>query len=245
MQHHQSPVAVRLTEYAEIIDFILKQNNVATTMIICATRASFLADIQAEVQRIEPTPLLNSPGQGDSGLPHSFLSPVLQVLATSRMIHLAFAPTLPHLRAYLAVFSTTKNGKAASLHCHQSTSRRSMLVILDLVAIHRSTSEYSAQGLSRTLAIAVEAARLGGMNLALAEHYKGDNDDSSSGINDAARRAVNDAQQGPWKEQVPILSGSIRFGNDEGLWAGKTIDVGKVLGRWCGFVTLDKMIPVE
>jgi hypothetical protein len=245
MHDHQSPVAVRLTNYAEIIDFIVKQNNVPTTMIICAARASFLADLHAEMQRREPTTLLNLPEKDDSFSPHSFLSPILQVLATSRMIHLAFAPTLPHLRAHLAVFSTNKNGKAASLHCRQSTSRRSMLVILDLVAIHRSTSEYSAQGLSRTLAIAVEAARLGDMNLALAEHYKGDNDDSSSGINDGARRAVNDAQQSPWKEEVPILSGSVRFGNDEGLWAGKTVDVGKVLGRWCRFVALDKMIPVE
>ena len=39
-----------------------------------------------------------------------------------------------------------------------------------------------------------------------------------------------------WMEQVPVLSGSVRFGGDERVWAGRTVAVGRVVGRWCRFV---------
>lgn len=42
----------------------------------------------------------------------------------------------------------------------------------------------------------------------------------------------------PWKEQVPLLSGSVRFGREERAWAGKTVEVERVVGRWCRFVTI-------
>lgn len=44
----------------------------------------------------------------------------------------------------------------------------------------------------------------------------------------------------PWKEQVPLLNGSIRFGGEERVWAGKTIEVGSIVAKWCKFVRLDE-----
>jgi hypothetical protein len=37
------------------------------------------------------------------------------------------------------------------------------------------------------------------------------------------------------RERVPVLSGSARRGAEESGWAGKTVDVGRVLGRWFRF----------
>ena len=51
--------------------------------------------------------------------------------------------------------------------------------------------------------------------------------------------AFDVAYENPWKEQVPVLSGSIRFGGEDRVWAGKTIEVGHVLARWCRFVKLN------
>ena len=101
-----------------------------------------------------------------------------------------------------------------------------MLVIWGLASLHRSTVEDSAQGLCRTLAAAVETAKGNGQRLVLAEE----------GI--ALDGGVGSSGD-PWEEQVPLLSGSVRFGGEERVWAGRTVEVRKVVGRWCRFVTID------
>lgn len=239
MEGHRSPVAIRSNRFVETIDFILKQN-IPTTIIICATRSTFLTDLQEELQRTGIDPLSNSRDHGDLLFTHPLLSPTLNLLATSKRVHLVFTPTLAHLRAYLSAFAT--KSRATSPQCHEPSSGVSLLVMLSLVALHRPTSEYSAQGLSRTLAIAVETASLTNMKLVLVENYTDDENGDVGGLNGLATRALNRAQQDLWKEQVPILSGSIRVGNGKGIWAGRTVDVGKVLGRWCKFGVMEDMI---
>jgi hypothetical protein len=238
MENHRSPVATRSDHSIEMIDFILKQN-VQTTLIICATRSSFLADLQDELQRTDIGHLSHPRHYGDSMSLHPLLSPTLYLLATTKRVHVAFTPTLAHLRAYLSTFPT--NPKAKSPHRHKPSSGVSVLVILSLVALHRPTSEYSAQGLSRTLAIAVETARLANMKLVLVENDKEDDNGIVNGIINLTTGTLNRAQQDLWKEQVPILSGSIRFGNGEGVRAGRTVDVGRVLGRWCRFGAMEEI----
>lgn len=102
-----------------------------------------------------------------------------------------------------------------------------MLAVWGLANLHRSTAEHSAQGLSRSLAAAVETAKLNGQRLVLAESTA-----LSGEIEDEGIGSVED----PWKEQVPLLSGSVRFGGDDRVWAGKTVEIGRVVGRWCRFV---------
>ena len=98
---------------------------------------------------------------------------------------------------------------------------------------HRSTAEHSAQGLSRTLAAAVESASLAEQKLVLAEAKK-----QNIGEQYVDTEAYDLTFENPWKEQVPVLSGSIRFGGEDRVWAGKTIEVGHVLARWCRFMKL-------
>lgn len=226
MANLQAPVAIQLVDSYEIVDFILKYNLTAT-LICCACRSDFLADLQGK---------LNS---------NALLSPTLQLLATSRKVQLAFTPTLPHLRAYLAALNLRTNHNVAWLDCPQPRFLKQILVILGLVNLHRPSSEHSAQGISRTLAIAVEAARLAGVKLVLGEFCEKVNNEEVNGIHDGATGNSNWVQQDQWTEQIPILSGSVRFGNNEGLRTGSTVNVGKVLGRWCRFVTLDTILPGE
>lgn len=239
MDNFQGPVAIRLVDSKEIIDFVLK-HNLTISLICCASRSEFLADLQGKLQRTPTTQRPNSDGSCD------FLCPTLQLLATSRKIKLAFTPTLPHLRAYLTALLPPTDHRTAWIDCHRPSCLMPMLVILGLVELHRASSEHSAQGISRTLAIAVEAARVAGMKLALGEYYKEVDNDNNNGIHiNGAAEGYDGAQQDPWTRAIPVLSGSVRFGSNEGLCTGTAVNVGQVLGRWCRFVTLDTMLPVE
>ena len=110
-----------------------------------------------------------------------------------------------------------------------------MLAIWGLASLHRSTAEHSAQGLSRTLAAAVETAKVNGQRLVLAEGIALDGGVEGEGVEGEGVGSGGE----PWKEQVPLLSGSVRFGGEERVWAGRTVEVRKVVGRWCRFVTID------
>lgn len=49
----------------------------------------------------------------------------------------------------------------------------------------------------------------------------------------------HEVQPDPWMEQIPILNGSIRSGGDERVWAGRTVEVARIIGRWCRIVKPD------
>lgn len=238
MESLHAPVAIQLVDSREILDFIFMKN-LTTTLICCVSRSDYLADLQAKLQGTPTTRLPTLDGGCD------FSSPTLQVLATSRKVNLAFTPTLPHLRAYLATFNSSTNQVAAWLQCRQSSFPMPILLILGLVDLHRSTNEHSAQGISRTIAIAVEAARLAGLKLIFGEYHKGADNNDVNEIHEGVTGFSNRVAQDPWTEQIPLLSGSVRFGNNEELRTGSTVDVGNVLGRWCKFVTLDTMLPAQ
>ena len=104
-----------------------------------------------------------------------------------------------------------------------------MLAVWGLANLHRSTAEHSAQGLSRSLAAAVEAAKFNGQRLVLAESTTLSGKVEYEGVGSGGD---------PWKEQLPLLSGSVRFGGEGRLWAGKTVEVERVVGRWCRFVRI-------
>ena len=102
-----------------------------------------------------------------------------------------------------------------------------MLAVWGLANLHRLTAEHSAQGLSRSLAAVVETAKLNGQRLVLAESIP-----LNAGIESVGTGSVDD----PWKEQVPLLSGSVRFGGEDRMWAGKTVEAARVVAKWCRFV---------
>lgn len=228
------PIAVVLSYHIELIDYILKAPTAPTTLVICASRDSFLRHLQADIQS---APLVSSPSDenNDTTALHRLLIPTIHLLAATRSIRLAFTPSLPHLRAYLATFESTAETDTHPASYQSQSSRSSVLVILGLVALHHSTSEYSAQGLSRSLAIAVEAAYSTKMKLILAELRNENGNENSNADNEI----VSGTHHDPWKERIPLLNGSTGFGTEERVWAGRTIHIGRVIRRWCKFETLD------
>ncbi|KAG4428279.1 hypothetical protein IFR05_016235, partial [Cadophora sp. M221] len=93
---------------------------------------------------------------------HHLLIPTLHQIATSRAVNLVFVPTLSHLRAYLSVFSGESQGGGEKQRQNQQRQFEKMgkgvplLVVYDLVAMHRDTSEWSAQGVGSSVAALVE-----------------------------------------------------------------------------------------
>ncbi|MCJ1463460.1 hypothetical protein MMC07_002067 [Pseudocyphellaria aurata] len=227
-------IAVVASYRTELIDYILKAPTPPTTLIICASRESFLQNLQKDVQRAHSVSL-PSDENSDNPAPHRLLIPTIHLLAATRSIRLAFTPTLPHLRAYLATFESTSETDTHSASHQSRAFGGTVLVILGLVALHHSTSEYSAQGLSRSIAVAVEAAHSAGMKLIVAELRKEYGNEDSMAHNEI----VNGTPHDPWNEQIPLLNGSTRSGNEERVWAGRTITIGRVVGRWCKFEALD------
>lgn len=230
----EEPIAVLSSYRIKLIDYILKAPTAPTTLVICASRESFLQHLLADVQRAS---FFSSrlDENNDTTTLHQLLIPTIHLLTTTRSIRLAFTPSLPHLRAYLASFESTAETYTHLASSQNRSSCSPVLVILGLVALHHSTSEYSAQGLSRSIAIAVEAANSTNMKLILAELRKENRNENPIGDTEVLTETRHD----PWKEQVPLLNGSTGFGNTERVWAGRTISIGRVIGRWCKFEIQD------
>lgn len=224
MSNPISPIVIWSVRGTEFVDYVLKSHASPTTLVVCSTRESFLQHLHSDIQINLSVPP-DSQENNDVGASHPFLISTIHLLASSRTIQLVFVPTLPHLRAYLAVFKPLVDSDRNPLPYKKPGLCVPMLAIFGFATIHEPTSEYSAQGLSRTLAIAVEVAKFAGMKLVLAEPCK--------------RQMDNNANiQDFWKLQVPLLSGSIRLGSNERSWAGRTVDIGRVVGRWCRFMRM-------
>jgi len=116
-----------------------------------------------------------------------------------------------------------------------------LLVVYGLVESHRDTSEWSAQGLGASMATLVEAGWRGemGARVLLCEERvdgvvgrDGGGEDVGGGHGDEG-----EGEKQWWEERIPMLSGSVRRDGMEGEtgWSGRTVEIGRVLGRWCRF----------
>ncbi|MCJ1343457.1 hypothetical protein MMC31_001650 [Peltigera leucophlebia] len=219
------PVATTSPSLIELINSILRTHTAPTTLVICATRESFLQDLQTDLHRDSPESL------------HPLLVPTIHLLATTRTIRLAFTPTLGHLRAYLATYKLTIETLEKSSRLQGLASLSPTLFIFGLVVLHSSSTEFSAQGLSRSLALAVEAADNAGAKLVLAELRK---EDENGTMDTGEHIGESETEYDPWRQQVSLLNGSVRFGDDNRPWSGRTIDVRTIVGRWFKFEALEK-----
>ena len=239
MSYRRTPVALPPLLGIEFLSWLLKYHEGPTTLLICCTREAFLADLQANLQQLPYESSATTPNDGNRGLAHPLLNPTIHLITRCQSIQLVFVPTLPHLRAYLSTYTRPPNSESSPLASTRSGYRVPIFAIWGLLYAHRSTAEYSAQGLSRTLAAAVESASLAEQRLVLAEAKI-----YNIGEQYGDTEAFDVAFENPWKEQVPVFSGSIRFGGEDRVWAGKTIEVGHVLARWCRFVKLSDEEPI-
>ncbi|KAL2066363.1 hypothetical protein VTL71DRAFT_2434 [Oculimacula yallundae] len=175
---------------------------------------------------------------------HPLLTPTLHQILTSRSINLVFIPTLSHLRAYLAIFpiedkqAGDKSARVAPQRQFEKKGNRvPLLVVYGLVGLHRDTSEWSAQGVGDSVAALVEAgwrARRGVVSL---EEREWDGGADGVGDGDEGVEGGREKRTG-WDERLPILNGSVKrvgLESEDGGWSGRTVEVGRVLGRWFRF----------
>lgn len=184
-----------------------------THLVVCGTRTEFLLQLSWAIRAEHADP--------DSASRHDLLRKTIGLLANSSKIQLAFCPSLESLRAYLAVLRPAD----ASQYQNELGKHRNdpMLVIQDMVALHASTTEFSAQGLSRTFAASAESASRANMDLLLCE------------CTNAVDPTSADWGSKLWDTRVPLLNGSVRIRGEEGNWCGRGVSTKQVAQRWFDF----------
>lgn len=210
-----------------LLEHVLRYHRAPSTIVVCSSREAFLESLHSALQADHTAEDSAENGRMDDPL-HPLLLPTIHQLATSRTIDIAFAPTLPHLRSYLASYTPSRRSTPASAAFDKSGSRVAMLVVYGLLSLHRATTEYSVQGLSRTLAVAAEAANTWGMQLTLVEAPELPETPANEPVIDAETAT----SQNPWAVPLPLLNSSLALSNDR-AWAGRTVDMGAVIARWC------------
>ncbi len=202
-------------------DIIQRHAEVQTELMICMTKEDFVNVLLAELHQYhfeyQSKTVPEEAGideQDESASPtpqHALLSKTLHTLSTSRNIKLVFFPTITVLRGYLSGYVTDQMVTTTSL---------GPIIILNLLAMHHGTSEFTLQGLSQTFATAVSAAHWTSRVLNLVE---------CKDILDPSN-----PNRGPalWWAEVQLLSAAIKIGEAGQNWGRRTIQVMKIASRW-------------
>lgn len=185
-----------------------------TRLIICSTKAEFLIQLACAIRSQDE----------DSHAIHEndLLARTIGVLANSSNIQLGFCPSLESLRAYLSVDHAHGTGRSYELKSARQP-KEPLLVILDMVALHSTTTEFSAQGLSRTFAAAVEFAAESFTDLIIYE------------CKNAMDLVSTNKGASLWDTKVPFLNGSVRLRSEQDKLGGRAVTVREIAQRWFEF----------
>jgi hypothetical protein len=215
-----------------LLDYILSTQSAAspTTLIVCSDQKTFLDHLARSLKQQQAT------SEGSSL--QQLLIPTLHNLSSTRHVKLAFCASVQALLAYLTAYD-----RPGYVHVDESEGSE-RLVLVNPLALHKPTSSFSAQGLSRTFAAAVETALRTGATLHLVEcEGRRDSRDEDAGEDaampdDDENADVMAEEQDPWEQHVSILNVSARrFGSGAGerAWAGRTIKAKRIAARWFHF----------
>lgn len=239
---------IRLTEF---IQHLLSKDSQPATIVVCTTKERFTEQLVAACVDTEPSNIDEQ--QSSDGEPaetgpavtetHDLLKrPHLLQLANSRTVKLVFCHDITHLRAYLATLAVPKArhvNPGTATYTEESNHQTSLLAILNPIDIHRFTSTFSAQGLNRTFALAVEAAHATQRHLLMVEFPECQHREAEE-VADGYDHE-NDAVHAPplenaWDEEVSILNVTTKsFGVGGRGWVGRTVTIRRIAERWCVF----------
>ena len=226
---------------SELIAYIIAHYRYPTTIVVGFPKDVFLQGLTADVRRqtaaattAEDASDLDDNGQLHDPVPeqqqhpkqhdaHSHPAPKHPIVrgsllqtAVSRHIRMIYVPTVTHLRAFLSVFTASDSRVSAPPVSQDTGQQQPLLLVYGFLELHRDAAEWSAQGLSTSLSILVQTAPKENFQAAVMEP-KG---------------------AGGWEkldefldEKVPLLNGAAR--KMDGSWSGRTVEVRKILGRWC------------
>nr|KMM71754.1 hypothetical protein CPAG_08055 [Coccidioides posadasii RMSCC 3488] len=209
---------------ADFLEHILHGSASSTTLIVCWTREKFIQKLISSIQlqsrqtegeehpTSEEAPILSS----------TLLSNTIDILDKSRRVTLSFCPSLEHLRAYLG---TSNKWPGPRLNPENGPdAEQPLLAILSPIALHFHTSQFSAQGISRTLALAVEAASRKSTRLVLCECQ-----DLNAGEEEHA------FSNNPWDMAVPLLNSSTTSRQPVEISAAQTVQIRRIAKKWFHF----------
>ncbi|KAI7773769.1 hypothetical protein LA080_009888 [Diaporthe eres] len=222
---------------SELLTYVVRYHEYPTTLIVCSSQAEFLDSLLTDAQK---SLSVATEGSQVPGLSPLLSSPVYQV-AIARHIRMIFVPTVSHLRACLSVF-TTKDSKVPPpppVTSSRQARTRPLLLVYGFLALHRDTSEWSAQGISSTATALVEAARRVGFRAVVVDSprlvVQTEDDATAQGAGDDDGPVGFETGQTILSEEVPVLSASARRAGadlDDADWTGRTVTLARVLGRW-------------
>lgn len=253
-----TPVVLESVDLTAFIQYVLDQHSPPSTLVVCSSKETFLKHLhsatveQSNVQlHDEHASNLPAPEVSAHAEAHPkqmqirpWRTPTLRLLVSSRTVKLAFCPEVTHLRAYLASYAHQFSKQQESgIPVYQTADAVRLLAILNAVQLHRPTSAFSAQGLNRTLSIAVEAAYQTTSRLVLAECMtEQDTLHSGDPLAGDEENAPNVSTDGcPWDEEVSILNVTTKtFGAWGRGWVGRTVKIRTIAERWCKFEPLSE-----
>jgi len=209
----------------ELLEDVIKQTPlVATELIVCSTKEEFLSQVLDELHQHDiehepppPQPLTEDNSAEEASITstsdHILLSRTLHVISSSQHVKLIFCPTITVFRGYLSGYVSNPT----------VVSERGPIFILNLLAMHHGTSEFTLQGLSQTFATAVSAAHCTNRVLNMIE---------CKDINDPSN-----PNRGPvlWQAEVQLLSAAVKIGEAGQNWGRRTVQVRKIASRWFRF----------
>jgi len=199
----------------------------STTIIFCCRRSYLLRQLVLQASSTtdslgEQRNTINATGENTEGLRQNFsehgsnalLHPTLRLLATSLETKVIFCQDILTFRAHLSTlpfYEQHRGGQPARV------------IVVDMLAMHHGTSEFTVQGLSRTLAMLASVNRQFAGEMQLVE------------CNDA--QDPLDPQRGVrlWNSEVPLLSGSVKIGEAGQGWASRTTSIRSFAERWIRF----------
>jgi hypothetical protein len=231
-----APTVIHPLTPPALLDLILatQSSTTSTILIVCSTRDAFLYDLldSLKLQTEHDRPGLQR-----------LITPTLHNLFTARHVRLVFCASVQTLLAYFTTYAGAETRPGSS-----KGGERERIVLVNPLRLHAPTPSFSAQGLSRTFAAAVEAASRADAALVVAEclaaQRSDDNEeaDEEAGVENAEATVQDDAQEDPWEQQVSILNVSARrfgSGNADRAWAGRTVTAKRIAARWFRFHKID------
>ncbi|TLD37904.1 hypothetical protein E2P81_ATG03579 [Venturia nashicola] len=239
------PTALTSTTLPSFLQNILDTHTTPTNLIVGSSEAVFVQELYASTELEKTQQAHEAETEGlDPAKAHRIASrnhplaiPTVHQIFTSRTVNMTFCETLAQLQAQLAIHGISKTHISEKLE----GSVVPTLALLNSIHLHRGTCSFSAQGLSRTLASAVEAAHRGRQKLVLVEYPSHvpttTNEDMDTDIGDEEMLDTTVEQtKDIWEEDVAILNVTTKsFGAGERGWVGRTVKVRKVIERWCIF----------
>lgn len=151
----------------------------------------------------------------------SLARPTLNFLKAAQKVRLVYCSNLLRFRAFLTTLPIDNDDEIGA----EAPAR---IVIVDMLALHYGTSEFTIQGLCRSLAMVASVQHDIQCHVELVE---------CTDVRDSA-----DPGRGHplWDTQVPLLSSSIKIGDIGKQWASRSTKIRDFADRWFDFVKEDQ-----